>query len=334
VDKLFGDAVAAFRSARGSDDYSAVLEAAEEVADAGPEAAAYAHARLGDPDPAVRAVACDVLTFAADEYDEVDTDIATDLIALANGEADSDVLWSAVRAVGAVADGRTLPTLVRLARHPDPDIRYQVANALPRLAPSAELIATLISLTVDVDDEVRNWATFGLGTQLAVDGLDVRKALWDRCFDAYQEVRVEGIRGLARRRDPASVPMVAQLLADAEADAATIQAAAFLADPSLLPGLAWRDPSEPWVFEAVNACDPGRRAYTEAAAWSIFEGVCGAVAGRDVAIWCERLEPQTVLAVGDEQWQVVQLLRRADGDPVRATQFVLGDLAELEPWPN
>jgi hypothetical protein len=329
VDALFRDAVAAYRAARGTDDHSAVLEAAEEVADAGPDAAAYARARLHDPDPAVRAVACDVLRFAAEEYDEVDADAAAELIALGAGESDADVLWSVVRALGATADGRAVPLLVRLAGHPDPDLRFQVATALPMLAPSGDLraiVATLIALSGDIDDEVRNWATFGLGTQLSVDGLDVRSALWARCFDPYAEVRIEGIRGLARRRDPVAGPMVARLLADPQADPATIQAAAYLADPLLWPGLARRSLDDPWVFEAQTACDPVRRGYAEAAAWSIFENVSRVVTDRAVAIWCDRSEPHVFLGVGADQWEILQLLRRADGDPTRATTFVLGDL--------
>jgi hypothetical protein len=41
VDALFRHAVTAFRAAQKSDDYDAVLEAAEQIADAGPEAAAH-----------------------------------------------------------------------------------------------------------------------------------------------------------------------------------------------------------------------------------------------------------------------------------------------------
>jgi HEAT repeat protein len=330
VDALFRDAVAAFGTALQSDNYDAVLEAAEEVADAGPEAAAYAQARLRDPDPAVRAVACDVLTFAAEEYDEVHADAATELIAVAEAESDTDVLWSIIRALGATTDGRAAPILIRLARHPDPDIRFRVATALPLVAPTADLraiTATLIELSNDVDDEVRNWATFGLGAQLTVDGFDVRSALWACCFDPSEDVRAEGIRGLARRRDPVAVPFVAQLLVAGDVDSATVQAAAFLADPTLLYGLSIHNPDEPWVFEAQTACDPVRRAYTDAAAWSIFEYVSRAVTDRAVAIACERLEPNIFLSVDEEQWAIVPLLRRANGDPARAAQFLLDDLA-------
>ncbi|HEY2794879.1 MAG TPA: hypothetical protein VGJ28_21145, partial [Micromonosporaceae bacterium] len=192
--------------------------------------------------------------------------------------------------------------------------------------------ATMIALTNDVDDEVRNWATFGLGTLLMVDGTDVRTALWNRCFDSYEEARAEGVRGLARRRDPVVLPMLAQMLAAVEVDDATIQAAAFLADPSLLGGLMMRNPNDPWVVEAQNACDPYRQSFTEAAGWSIFENVSRAVPDRAVALWCDRMEPHTILAVDDERWELTLLLRRADGDPARACQFVLGDLAASTGW--
>jgi HEAT repeat protein len=331
VDALSRDAIAAaFRTARKSDNYDAVLDAAERMGGAGPQAVASARARLLDPAPAVRAVACDVLTFAAEKFG-IDEDAATELIAVAEAEHDSDVLWSIVRALGATTDGRAAPVLIHLAHHPDPDIRFQVAMALPLVAPTADLrpiTATLIELSNDVDEEIRDWATFGLGAQLTVDGLDVRSALWARCFDPNPAVRAEGICGLARRRDPVAVPFVAQLLAAGDIDSAPVQAAAFLADPTLLYGLSMRDPDEPWVFEAQTACDPVLRAYTDEAAWSIFAYVSQAVTDRAVAIRCERLEPNIFLSVDEDQWAIVPLLRRANGDPARAAQFLLDDLAD------
>jgi HEAT repeat protein len=53
----------------------------------------------------------------------------------------------------------------------------------------------------DVDDEVREWATFELGTQCDVDTPEIRAALRKRLSDGYEEARNEAIWGVARRND-------------------------------------------------------------------------------------------------------------------------------------
>jgi HEAT repeat protein len=53
----------------------------------------------------------------------------------------------------------------------------------------------------DVDDEVRDWATFELGTQCDVDTPEIRAALRKRLSDGYEEARNEAIWGVARRND-------------------------------------------------------------------------------------------------------------------------------------
>jgi HEAT repeat protein len=70
----------------------------------------------------------------------------------------------------------------------------------------------LIELTRDVDDSVRDWATFALGTQCDADGPEIRKALADRLCDSDNEVRGEAMVGLARRADTTVIDCVAEAL--------------------------------------------------------------------------------------------------------------------------
>ena len=62
-------------------------------------------------------------------------------------------------------------------------------------------IETLIKLSADKADSVRDWATFGIGTQLEVDTPEIRQALWNRVRDKHQDTRMEAILGLASRKD-------------------------------------------------------------------------------------------------------------------------------------
>lgn len=58
-------------------------------------------------------------------------------------------------------------------------------------------VQTLIELSADVDPQVRDWATFGLGVQIDRDDPAVRHALMARLEDPDIDTRGEAIRGLA-----------------------------------------------------------------------------------------------------------------------------------------
>ena len=62
-------------------------------------------------------------------------------------------------------------------------------------------IDTLITLTNDKNTWVRNWATFGIGSQSDKDNPIIRQALWYKMNDKDVNVRHEAIFGLAKRKD-------------------------------------------------------------------------------------------------------------------------------------
>lgn len=62
-------------------------------------------------------------------------------------------------------------------------------------------IDTLIECTKDKNNTVRDWATFGLGSQADHDNMKIRTALWDRISDRHMNTKQEAILGLARRKD-------------------------------------------------------------------------------------------------------------------------------------
>jgi HEAT repeat protein len=125
-------------------------------------------------------------------------------------DENEDVIASAIHAL-AHHRHAIVHDLRELARHESQPIRYAVAHALSGYE-HVEAIALLIELTTDVDDSVRDWATFALGTQCDADGPEIRKALADRLRDSDDEVRGEAMVGLARRADATVIDCVAEAL--------------------------------------------------------------------------------------------------------------------------
>ncbi len=62
-------------------------------------------------------------------------------------------------------------------------------------------IETLIKFSKDKSSWVRNWAIFGIGSQVTRNNKNIREALWDRINDKHQETKLEAIVGLAIRKD-------------------------------------------------------------------------------------------------------------------------------------
>ena len=100
-----------------------------------------------------------------------------------------------------------IPALRGLRDHPDPRVRYAVVFGLSGIDDDLA-VDTLIELSADVDPHVRDWATFGLGTQIDRDDPAVRDALMARLEDPDKETRGEAIRGLATRGDTRAIPQL------------------------------------------------------------------------------------------------------------------------------
>ncbi len=73
-------------------------------------------------------------------------------------------------------------------------------------------MAALRELSTDPDDDVRDWATFGLGPSEATDVATV-EALFARTDDPHYDTRCEAILGLAMRHDPRARALVERELA-------------------------------------------------------------------------------------------------------------------------
>jgi HEAT repeat protein len=175
---------------------------------------------------------------------------------------------SALSALGHLGDARALKVLLRMVADPDAGIRLEVAQAMPSVLgdpPLPEAVAALTTLMADADGQVRDWATFGLGSLLDVDSEPIRQALQTRLDDRSGDTAGEALVGLARRRDPQVLTRVRAVLDGDDVGNLTVEAAGELADRSLLPSLerlkasGWadRDPRGWLLEEALAACREG-----------------------------------------------------------------------------
>jgi HEAT repeat protein len=176
-------------------------------------------------------------------------------------EEDPDVLQAIAIAFGHLDDPRCIEILIPFKNHPSDIVRWGVVHGISgHDFPAA--IETLIELSRDLDEEIRDWATFGLGTLIDTDSEEIREALWARVSDSYGDARAEAMMGLARRKDPRTVGLLLKELAEEDVDSMAIDAAEELGDPALLPALTllkkrWpenRREEEEWLDKAIASC--------------------------------------------------------------------------------
>jgi HEAT repeat protein len=119
---------------------------------------------------------------------------------------------SIVVALGHTGDERGRDPAVRLSSHADVGIRFAVAFALPSLSLDDVALDALRGLSTDEDDDVRDWATFGLAESDDA-GERTIAALRARVVDPHDDTRAEAIYGLARRHQPDAPALVERELA-------------------------------------------------------------------------------------------------------------------------
>ncbi|GMT98521.1 hypothetical protein KH5H1_26400 [Corallococcus caeni] len=152
-------------------------------------------------------------------------------------EEDAAVLEAMAAALGHLGDPRAVPALLPLKDHPDPHVRFGVVMGLSQHR-DAQAIQTLIQLSRDPDDVVRDWATFTLGSQAReVDTPELREALMDRLSEPHVKIRGEALLGLALRKDPRVLGPLRRALEEPEVTTLAVEAAQALEDVSLLPML-------------------------------------------------------------------------------------------------
>jgi HEAT repeat protein len=175
-------------------------------------------------------------------------------------EEDNRVLCAILVALSHHQAPEAIGPVARFRHHADDEVRLGVVFALKGYG-DLEAEAVLIELTRDGDSDVRDWATFALGTLHETDKPAIREALADRLADADVDTRCEALVGLARRRDQRALPSLHRELSGESVSPLAIEAASLIADPDLtaqLIALRGRWEGDANLLEvAIQACLAG-----------------------------------------------------------------------------
>jgi HEAT repeat protein len=156
-------------------------------------------------------------------------------------EQDPLALGSAIKALGHLYNAGAIPLILRYQHHPDADVRFQVAVALGSMPDDPQSVVGLTKLALDADEDVRDWAVFGLGVQGEFDSPEIRETLLRCLEDPNKNVREEAALGLGKRQDQRVLPTLLAWVDKADFSIRVAEAAA------ALMGLE-RDPPE-WTAE-------------------------------------------------------------------------------------
>lgn len=151
-------------------------------------------------------------------------------------DPEAKVVASAVHCLGDYNVFDPILARLSLAAHASADVRWAVACGLAD-ADSKAAIDMLIALTNDEDSDIRDWATFGLGTQCDLDTPDIREALARRLDDKDEETRDEAMVGLSRRKDAEAVPYILKELTGDGFSYMAVEAAGHMASSEFVKSL-------------------------------------------------------------------------------------------------
>jgi HEAT repeat protein len=189
----------------------------------------FASKWCSSPDPRSRARGVDVLAQLGKTAELPTNSFPQEAYAiiasLLNDEKDIRALNSEISALGHLDNPAAVPLVARYRSHPNADIRFSVAFALGAFPNEPQSVKNLLLLLDDADEEVRDWATFGLGTLGESDSLEIREALFHQLSDENDDVRQEAMAGLAKRGDQRVLPHLIQTLESPPVSDCIIEAA-------------------------------------------------------------------------------------------------------------
>ncbi len=225
---------------------------------ADPAVLAASRRLIGSDQTKERVLACDVLGHGCGPAQE-----QLKILETALHDPDPQVFSSAASALVALrmTERVELPLELLISRltDEDGDVRFSIAFALGGCE-KAPALKSLILLTRDQDDMVRNMATMSLGGLCESNSEEIREALFERLEDALEDTRLEALSGLAAKKDARALPLVQDALRAETIDEAVVEAAKSLKDPSLWEPLkdleSWWDEDPELLQEAIQACMP------------------------------------------------------------------------------
>ncbi len=117
-------------------------------------------------------------------------------------------LAAGIAALGHIENPLAIPLVASFSLHTSPEIRFSVTLALGCFPNDSLAVASLLQLAQDLDDDVRDWAIFGLGVLSDVDSPAIRETLIQCLKDPNEDVREEAMAGLGKRKDTYLLPML------------------------------------------------------------------------------------------------------------------------------
>lgn len=239
---------------------------------AGREVLERALALLRHSTPSKRVLAANLLAQLGSPQRAFPEESLAGLRALLANEDQPAVLASAATAFSHNADARAVPRLLALRSHSWPTVRLSVARALGSQDKTPDVVTGLIELCRDPAPDVRDWATFALGSLSEVDTPRVREVLLERLEDSDSETRAEALVALAERKEERVLPYVIVALQDEPVGTLAVEAAWRLG----LAGLASSELRSA-LIELTSWWDVDTELLSSAVAASLPEGPDGAV---------------------------------------------------------
>jgi hypothetical protein len=218
--------------------------------------------RLRAGDDTERALAVYILGVLSAARNEAEPDMVARLVEVGKREKSSGVQHALAVAFRHSNDPRAIPLLLNWLKSGEATFRRSVVETLSGCIErnrGPEGMDELIRTTNDHIDEVRNWATYGLGLIIRRDNAKIRDALWARVDDENPDTRRAAVAGLARRRDQGIIPVVLAALQGDEVARLDLEAASYLRSKKLLPALReleeWWDLDPELLDHAIDLCD-------------------------------------------------------------------------------
>jgi len=194
------------------------------------------------------------------------------LINLLQNDPDGSVRAGAASALGHICSSAeeedivyslntdALPALISAVSDPEAEVRENVAFALGCFR-KAEITDPLLLLTADTDEEVRNWAAFGLrqlnSENICSDTPRLKEGLAKMLKDTHGEAMREALCALARLKDERAFEAVRKELDNDPVFYEIIEAAGNLGDIRLLGRLKelreeWKDDVPEELTDAIS----------------------------------------------------------------------------------
>lgn len=184
-------------------------------------------------DPLKRSRGADILAQLGRTFERPVNNFVEDaylvLTSLLASETVAQALASAIAALGHLGNPDAVPLIAHFYSHHDPDVRWDTAFALGKFPDHPLSVETLLKLMQDVDDDVRDWATFGLALGDS-DSPEIREGFLRCIADSDEDVSEEALVGLAKRKDNRVVPKLLSELEQESIGPRIVEAATWMLD--------------------------------------------------------------------------------------------------------